>query len=203
MRTLFLKDGNYFFVAFTQSVIYFTYMQHKRTGLDFSKHIVEVTASQDVSVHFLRVPGTVTDSVKFINTHGILAVTGDYGNWMFCREFLPGPKECVSDGYWVEKLKIASKQNPFTFDSETARKEVQELRHGDYEWSEEEFEWLDELYDAADDGEYSFISKLMDYPSGFDTEMMPSGKKIDYWLLVVFDAFDEICRRMKEQEKAK
>jgi hypothetical protein len=50
---------------------------------------------------------------------------------------------------------------------------------------------------ATDGSEYEYIAKVMDYPSRFHVEMIPKGKIIKYWLLVVFDAFEEICQRMK------
>jgi len=40
-------------------------------------------------------------------------------------------------------------------------------------------------------------------PSFFDSEGVPNVKKVKIWLQIVFDAFDEICRRMKEEEGGK
>ena len=40
----------------------------------------------------------------------LCVVTGDVGNWMFCREFHPSSKGHVSDYYWVEKLQMSSSQ---------------------------------------------------------------------------------------------
>src|SRR3989344_2189435 len=82
-----------------------------RTGVDFTKHELIVTEQEGLLVHRLKHPEyTYMNSVTFINTNGIMAVTGDYGNWIFCREFHPNDKEGVSGGYWLEKLKIASSQ---------------------------------------------------------------------------------------------
>ena len=70
------------------------------------------------------------------------------------------------------------------------------------ELSDEEKEWLRELSAAADDGEYAYNGKAVEYPSTFEAEMIPRGKVVNTWLLVIFDAFDEICKRLKlEQEK--
>ena len=73
-------------------------MNTKRTEVDFSKHVVEITKQEGLFVCYIRVPGTITNSVKFINTNDIMAVTGDFGNWIFCREFHPSATGGVSDG---------------------------------------------------------------------------------------------------------
>jgi hypothetical protein len=214
----------------------------KRTDIDFSKHVVTTTQHEGLLIHNLAVPGTRIHSVVFINTQGILAITGDYGNWIFCREFHPGPKEYVSDHYWIQKLKIASTQDPYTFDSKTAQDEIKELlgipmadltpeekkkldelgvhSKEDIErvlqtmedsddkdlltdllsecnkYSPEEREWLQELSNAADGGEYEYIATAMDRPGKFEAECIPRGKVLNYWLLCIFDAFDEICQRL-------
>lgn len=54
----------------------------KRTNVDFSKHELTINKSDCTTVYYLKKPGTVVDSVRFINTNGILAVNGDYGNWI-------------------------------------------------------------------------------------------------------------------------
>lgn len=172
--------------------------EKQRTETDFSKHEFTGTLQKDLAIYTLAIPRTHMKSVVFINTQGIMAVTGDYGNWIFCREFHPGPDEDVSDMYWMQKLRIASTQEPCNFETAEAQRQIDELqKNPDYDFSEEEKEWLKELYWAADDGEYSYIAKAMDRPSSFESEMIPKGKVTNYWLLVIFDAFDEICKRMK------
>ena len=96
----------------------------KRTEIDFSKHEVIVQKNDLVSIYYLKKPNTVIDSIKYINCEGIMSVTGDYGNWIFCREFHPNERGGVSDGYWIEKLKIASSQEPLEFDKESTEKEL-------------------------------------------------------------------------------
>jgi hypothetical protein len=95
------------------------------------------------------------------------------------------------------KLKISSCQDPYEFDAAKVKEEIAALRK-DHELSAEEIEWLDSLAEEADQGEYSFIAEAMDKPNSFDWEMIPHGKVLNSWLPVVFDAFDEICRRIKE-----
>lgn len=221
-------------------------MIKKRTETDFSKHVLKVVKNDLVTIYDFAIPDTYSRSIKFINTCGIMAVTGDYGNWIFCREFHPD-KEGVSDSYWVEKLRILSCQDPYEFDSKTAQEQIQDLlgfhgmnlsdedkarlealniktpgdvilalnkydlknilltdedielledlRSNGNSLSEEEREWLSRLYDAAGQGEYVYIAEAMNRPNTFEAECIPKGKIFNSWLTVIFDAFDEICKR--------
>ena len=169
-----------------------------RTNTDFSKHILTVTKREDLLVHVLAKPGTTMDSVTFINTNSIMAVTGDYGNWIFCREFHPSVSGRVEEHYWIEKLQIASSQDPYDFDGKIVQQEIEELlKDPDRSLSEKEKEWLNDLSDTANCSEFEYIAMAIDHPPSFPTEMIPKGKVTKYWLLVVFDAFEEICRRLK------
>jgi hypothetical protein len=88
-------------------------MVGSRSKVDFSEHQVNEIHSDNCKIWDLKKPGTNIYRVRFINSSGIMAVTGDLGNWIFCREFHPSAdnQEKVSDGYWCEKLKISSTQN--------------------------------------------------------------------------------------------
>jgi hypothetical protein len=173
-----------------------------RTTVDWSKHQVIKTETPELLVYYFKKPDTTCQAIKFINIKGEgLVVTGDYGSWMFCREFHPSAKGSVSDQYWSEKLRIGSTQDPYVFDSEVAQAEIKDILAEDerdyhHSLSDEEKEWLNELSDEADQGEYSFIAKAMEHPSSFETESIPHGKTLNQWLLIVFDAFEEICRRI-------
>lgn len=221
--------------------------EKKRTDVDFSKHVLNISKNDLVTIYDFAIPGTYSRSIKFINTCGIMTVTGDYGNWVFCREFHPD-KDGVSDGYWVEKLRILSCQDPYEFDTDTAREQIQELlgfrgmylsveekarlealkiktpgdvlialnkyelkdlsltdedielledlRSNGNSLSDEERSWLSRLYDAAGQGEYPYIAEAMNRPWSFETECIPKGKIFHSWLPIIFDAFDEICRRV-------
>lgn len=78
----------------------------RRTKVDFSSHELKITSlSGEGSKYELKKPDTIIHSVVFFVLGGITAVTGDFGNWIFCREFHPNISgENVSDRYWVEKL---------------------------------------------------------------------------------------------------
>lgn len=167
----------------------------KRTGTDFSQHNLIMNKTDDLAVYYLRKPNTVCDAVKFINVHGILAVTGDYGNWIFCREFHPGPKQLVSDGYWREKLKISSCQEPAKYDSEKTAAEIRG-RMKDPELTAEEKEYFQTLLLYVDEEINYMYHAFNEVPGNWDMESIPYVKSVDHQLLVVFDAFDEICHRL-------
>jgi hypothetical protein len=178
-------------------------MKGKRTGLEFEQHELIVTQGDDLLVHYLKKPNTRQDSVKFINTNGILAVTGDYGNWMFCREFHPTSDGYVSDGYWCEKLQILSTQDPYEFDEvETLNRINKELEDENGDLTDEENKYLNGCKDALGDGkfDYEYYAHRENVGRYCDHECVPYAKDVTYWLKVVFDAFDEICRRMKEKD---
>jgi hypothetical protein len=178
----------------------------KRTGIDFSKHEVRITESDGLLIHYIKKPGTINDSIKYINTNGIMAVTGDYGNWIFCREFHPSKEGGVSDGYWEEKLCIASTQEPKEFDPEATEKELKRLLSKglkEYGYTGDMLKKMQEYcreclrYVGEDQWSYKKVA-YDECPS--DYEAVVYIKKTKYWLLAVFDGFDEICRRMKENE---
>jgi hypothetical protein len=171
-------------------------MRKKRTNTDFSQHVLTIQKNDLVTIHTFKKPGTSCYMVKFINVDDVLLVTGDLGRWSFCRGFIPSKNGQVSDGYWLEKIRISSKQDPYVFDSDVAKEQIANLLK-ENEFSDEEKEWLKDLSDESDEGEYSYIAKAMDRPGSFEAEMIPRGKVTDFQLQCVFDAFDEICDRME------
>lgn len=178
----------------------------KRTHIDFSKHEVLVTENEGLVIHYLKKPGTITDSIKFINTNGILAVTGDYGNWIFCRPFVPSAKsDLVSDGYWIEKLQISSCQNPYKHCPEETTRRIKEIiAELEYGYSEQSAAEMREYYEDCltdVDDEYDYIITARNYPPCADYECMIFGKVLNPWLNAVFDGYDEICTRLKNADK--
>ena len=149
-------------------------------------------------VHWLKKPNTICGNVKFINIKGdVLVVVGDYGNWVFVGNFTRQKMGMFVIDIGLKKLKNSSTQNPYTFDPEEAKSEIDDLLK-EHEWSHEEIEFLNSLRQASDLTEGEFVAACYNYPPGFDTEMMPTGKVYDHSLLVVFDAFEEICKRLSE-----
>lgn len=178
-------------------------MKGKRTGIEFNEHELLITKQDGLLVHYLKKPGTITDSIKYINTNGILAITGDYSNWIFCREFHPSADGGASDCYWKEKLKIASCQEPAKFDGERTSERIHEmLADPESQYGKEEIEYLNELLKRTDDElDYTYYA-YREYPSRWDFESVPFVKSVDHHFLAILDGFDEICRRMKEEKIA-
>jgi len=173
----------------------------KRTDVNFDKHELKIIDTPEVLIHIFAKPNTVCGSIKFINTQGILAITGDYGNWIFCREFHPSAEGFVSDSYWCEKLRMASTQKPSDYDPERTRKEIEERLAGkEEELDEDEKEYLKDLLNQVDECEERYMVYAYDnLPKGRDYEFIPLIKKLNPWLEIIFDAFDEICRRGKNR----
>ena len=175
----------------------------KRTKIDFSKHELLLTKQEGLLIHSLKKPDTHYDSIKYINTSGILAITGDYSNWIFCREFHPSKTESrCDDSYWKQKLKIGSCQEPAKYDAERTHQELKEmLADEEQNWSEEDKEFLTELLTYTDDEiEYAYEA-YRNGPSNFDLEYIPFVKTVDYHFLAILDGFEEICRRLAALHK--
>ena len=176
----------------------------KRTSIDLSKHVITVTKQENLLVHDFKIPNTYKNSVKFINTNGILAVTGDFGNWIFCREFHPSEKGSVSDHYWLEKLHIGSSQVGTVFDSKSTKEEIElglEYQIEEYGYYGDELEKMKEYYsdllDYVDYSEWEYTAYAYNNkPSFLDTESVPFVKDTKTWLKIIFDCFDEMCNRI-------
>jgi hypothetical protein len=186
----------------------------RRTGIDFSEHEVLVTKSEDFLMHYLKIPGTRMNSIKYINTNGIMAVTGDFGNWIFCREFHPSADKDtrVSDGYWHEKLSIASTQEALNFDGEATKAALKErleeykLEMADEgkEPNEDVVEYYEECMAKCDEHELDYTHyAYREQPDGLDYEDVIFLKDYKIWLKYIFDGFEEICSRMKEEVEQK
>jgi len=178
-----------------------------RTSVDFSEHELHVTKTDEILIHHLKKPNTIIRNVKFINTQGIMAVTGDYGNWIFCREFRPSAGGSVSDGYWVEKLTIRSTQQGRLFSTEDTREVIQAGLDGELEEYGYEGDKLllakkfyEELLEHVDLFEHEYLAFAHNsLPDFMDHESVPFQQVVHPWLKAVFDAFEEICRREKEK----
>ena len=176
----------------------------KRTTIDYSKHVITETKSEGLLVHHFGEPGTSYNSMTFINTNGIMAVTGDFGNWMFCREFHPSPEGRVSDHYWHEKLQNSSTQNGYIYDSDATYVALQAEINGGYESYgytdtnlEEMIEYGKECLELVHDKYGYELYAYRENPHG-DAENVICLYKTHIWLEYIFDGFDEICLRMKE-----
>jgi hypothetical protein len=180
----------------------------KRTKIDFSEHEVLVTKTNEVLIHYLKKPNTVCDSIKYINCGGILAVTGDYGNWIFCREFHPSEDGYVSDCYWHEKLISSSTQEATEFDKDATKEAILE-KVNEYkeensdnledEKVQERIEYYEECMNRCYEHELDYTHfAYREQPNGMDYDDVILVKDYKFRLKIIFDGFDEICRRLKE-----
>lgn len=173
----------------------------KRTDIDFSQHEVLVTELEGLKIHHLKKPDTILYNIKYINCGGVLTVTGDFGNWVFCREFHPSADGCVYSDYWDEKLEIGSEQKSHKYDPEETLKRIETFKSNfEYDFgrpmNEDELEWVERLeYNAGDEHEYVYWA-YRETPRSLDFEDIPYGTKRHFWLDAVYDGFDEMCSRL-------
>lgn len=177
----------------------------RRTGNEFG--LFELIKKEDTltSVYHLKHPEySNMMSVKFVVTEGLTIVTGDYGNWLFDREFRPQSGEGVSDNYWKEKLRRSSTQEPNEFNAEATEKEIEAWLHGTHELFDEdnpltdqEISYLQECreYLSYSEIEFEFYVHQNNCGRFQDHESVPHVMKTQHWLEVVFDAFEEMCKR--------
>jgi hypothetical protein len=187
-------------------------MRDKRTTCDFSKHIHTTTIykneENEIRVDEFKVPGSRYGYIKFINDSEGMSIFGDYGNWIFCRPFIPSAEGYVSDSYWCEKLRIGSCQLIYDYDSEATSLELERLiKNGleEYGYEGEELrkikQWYKDLLHYVDDEvEYSYHAYRSYNGLSVDFEDIPFEKDISIQLKIIFDAFDEICTRIKNNQ---
>lgn len=180
-------------------------MRNKRTDINFSNHILSIINNSNVIIYEFKKPGTNVDSVVFINSCGVLTVTGDFGNWVFNREFHPSIKNKVSAGYWDEKLQIASVQRAKEYDAETTLDNIISFKKSfkenyDRKMNSEEKEWVKELINNVEYKEAYIYLAYKNLPNTIDFESIPFGKKRHFWLEVIYDAFDKICDLIPENK---
>lgn len=184
-------------------------MLNKRTSVDWSKHelTIEEHPEAKLTIHRLQIPDSWNFMVEFINVRGILIVKGDVGNWIFSRSFLPSSESDYScSGYWKEKLRDRSCQEPSKYDSDfTADALKERISELDDIYSNEErkakaLEYYERCLNWVDD-EHDYVSTARDYPSFMDSEDIIFEKKVSPQFEIVLDAYDEIVRRLKEQKE--
>lgn len=131
-------------------------MLHKK--LDLSEHKLIYKKGHFATIHHLKKPNTGVNNVKFINVEGILSVTGDFGNWIFCRSFLPSPESHgASRGYMDEKLEILSKQKAKAFCAFTTEEEIKRLLKEEENLDDEEKDYLESCLNNVEEGEFDGI----------------------------------------------
>lgn len=191
----------------------------KHSDWDFSNYLLEIKKDNLCTIHTLTLRDSGIGRTSFINANDRLFVTGDFKNWVFCRCFVPSAKGYVSPSYWVEKATILSEQECKEFDPEETEKELQEKLElyifeeydespakflSDYDFgSDDTIDYLqgclERVYDHED---YQYFA-YRELPNDWDCESVIYCKKIKQQFLIIFDAFNEICKRLEEVEKIK
>lgn len=188
-------------------------LRKKMSNWDFSQHThtIEEFKSEKgntIRIDHLRKGNSNAGYVRFVNDDYGLSVYGDFGNWIFCRPFVPSEEDYVCVHYWNEKLKIGSSQDHAQYDSEETEKEIKRLM-SELEEEKEEYEdkrynqlmeWYDSLLNCVSDELDYLYNAHRERPSFIDTENIPYEKKGSNQLLIVFDAFNEICRIIENEK---
>ncbi|UDQ96838.1 hypothetical protein AAEX28_07205 [Lentisphaerota bacterium WC36G] len=185
-------------------------MSDKRTQADFSKHELIVKEfdidGKKLTIHHFKQRDSHNLEVKITNFDGNCTITGDLGNYIACREFIPTANNIISDYYFCEKLTTYSTQKVFEFD---ANSQIIELAKWEKELleditNEDEIEEIKEqftpLFDACKNGSQQELEVEL-YNSDLEFDEFQPEQKIETWLLMIFDAFEEIGRRLAEKEK--
>ena len=183
--------------------------------MNWDKHELIVKKDTYTKIWELKLPDSdVLHRLTFINSCGVMTVTGDFGNFVFCREFWPIPEGGVSEGYWLKKLKSKSCQNPRVFSARATEElldgfisELLDGEHGDF--SNEEDTLRDIVSDIQDinidDNEDFVVNQIRDVLENYEFEVddkipfLIGYEYVDY-LQTVFDGFNEICRRLREED---
>jgi len=185
-------------------------MREKRTNIDFSKHKFNILKQKELNIFELKIPNSLVQRVRFTNTDSVCLVTGDFGHWVFCREFYPSKGGYVSSMYWIEKLNNIP-SSALEYDSKKTYNEIQKLisegleEHG-YENNElnKAKEFFKNLLKYTDDEiTYKYEAYRSPYKPDFIEfyEIIPFCQTINYKLKIIFDAFEEMCYRLGKNER--
>lgn len=184
-------------------------LRKKLTDFDFSNHIHTVDIIKNTSDIFIRVDSlrkenSESEYIRFINNSYGMSVFGDCGNWIFDRPFIPEKESYINVPYWLEKLHANSIQSFNEFDFSEIEKDINQ-KISEIENNKEDYCKPDELiraYIQLLDNCFDDIAYLNAiYNSTLNNEDIPIYKLIPKQLLIVFDAFNEICIRLEQFEK--
>ena len=184
-------------------------MENTEKLIDWSKHQFTefkcpVDDKNNLFIYQLKIPTTDCEMVKFVNFDGVCTVTGDYGNWVFNREFHPKAKNYQAFHYFKEKLESSSCQKVGVYDSEeTLNDLLEELKNYcdenkvDPENTDDEYvEYLNSCISNVDDElDYTYTA-YRTHPSFMDSESVIFRKKPLDWFSIIYEAFHEMCERL-------
>lgn len=179
----------------------------KLSRIDFTNHKLHIVKNEYFESYQLKVDGTIVNSIKFTLINGVTLITGDFGNWVACRPFNPNTEIIDSVGYFCEKLTINSTQSTTEWCEDTLNENIDNLisilkdkglRKNELAKCEN---FLNELKDYGGE-ETDYYNYFTDNaPNSFEYDWLPSGKKTQYSILIIIDAFNEIGKRIKKHYK--
>lgn len=205
----------------------------KLTHVDFAGHthtrqtFTCPQSEDEITVDKLeKTPGDRDNAITFTNLPGHLIVTGDWGSWTFCRNFVPGQTEPSLD-YLTEKATTGSTQTVYEYSHHITSEELRDVGNfliEDSGLTIEEYNMVKFLNGDTDIGEglrykLSIIEVLMqasvgerrykqalesvDWSNLWDyIELVPFGEEPCYRIKVIYDAYYEIVSRLKQVSKA-
>jgi len=184
----------------------------KRTNINFNKHELITKYSDDFKMYKLKIPNSSYEHISFVNTQGVCLVIGDFGNFVFCREYHPIVEGYVSDEYWCEKYRISTGHKTHEWDYEATRQALQSGIDGEleeYGYIENQLTEMKSYYrtllQCTDLSEQEYLDYAYQkyIPNFITLEDVPFCEKIKYRFLIVFDAFEEICNRLTKIDTLK
>jgi len=181
--------------------------KYTRVNFDRHQHKREVFKSDDgntITVDRLQIDDSSTYCIRFTNTRNSLFVDGDYSRWTFCRPFMPSDEmEEISEHYFVEKAVIGTTQNVQEYSAEETRKSLNNLLFEVEHWGldpdqvDDSKKVIKELIEVSGDVQTYLATRDYTDISPLNMDDLPLEYSTCYHLLVVLDAYHEICKRLK------
>jgi hypothetical protein len=179
----------------------------------FEQHTLTVNEYTTHLEHILKIGDRYSQSIKFINIDGKLLVTGDYGNYVFDRCFVPdADNEGVSVPYWLGKLRQNSCQKPcqdidFEMTNEILAERIADLHveaigRGLTDEEQQEVDYYIDMINYGESNVYMYVAEAINSkPDHLDSEALGFiSYKLNPQIQVVFDAFNHICKLLKQQQ---
>lgn len=183
----------------------------KRIQYDvFDKHSLIISELKDslykYTVYDLSLGASSVSRVKFTVGGGHTLVTGDYGTYVFEREFHPHPKGSVSEDYWIGK--IPSNMNSMEYSSKVTMELISDLSKNISEYGYDEDKMgkiVSALLEATNyvENEHDYYHHILydsDLYSLLDAEDVPWGKDYNHRMDYIFDAFEKMCSILESRE---
>ena len=177
-------------------------MKGVRTNIDFGNHELMIIESKEVTIYKFKKPETNIHSVTLVNHDGVMAVKGDFGNYIFNREFHPcANTQGIGENYYIEKLECHSVQKGTEFDPDSTVRLLNERLAEIYQIESEEIDYLKKcVKEAEDKHQLSYDAyAYLNMPSGYDNEYVIRESKLNSFIPALFDAMECMCEYLREK----